>query len=91
MLADKEGGTPDVDEVEGLEVYGGEVTVEMSSGSVTAIFCEVLSFRSIEAKSFRIVVGGGIGVELVSEGGGDPASDARPDAVGGGTAPAVEG
>lgn len=72
LLADREAGTAEIDDVDGLEVWGGEVTVEMSNGSVTAIFCVELSVKSIEAKSLRIVEGGGGAEGLVSDAGGEP-------------------
>ncbi len=69
----------------GLAVGGAE-TVEMSSGSLTAL---VESDVSAAAKSFRIVTGE---VPLmVSNEGDELARDEKVDAVGGGTEVAVTG
>jgi len=85
-----------VDEVDFcVECVGGEVTVEMSRGSLTVLCAEASMLSVLEvavmAKSLRTVP-----VDRRAEGtgvaaGGDPAVELRTEAVGGGTAPAVAG
>ena len=83
LLAEREVGTV----IDGKVVFvvGGEVTVDMSKGSFTAL--EIADSEASEiAKSLRIVPAGG-GPTVRREGGGDEATAATDDVVGSETGP----